>query len=270
MDEKEVRTEQDEAEVDIGTVLAPDEEEVQDEAEFTEETGAKETEPAEPSTETEEESGQDTERAERSVQAEKRRQREAQENALRERIKAEAYRKGLLDAVGKTNPYTGEEIKDDLDVQEFLTMRDIEKRGGDPVGDYRKEVKEKGREKSSKDTDPAERKNDDLTKFMQAYPDIDVNKLLNDARFGQFAGKRIANEGLKDIYDDYLAFTSKFDAKVEAKAQAKAKNVLAKAKASPGSLSGNGDPAPISYDDMSDEEFERVIEKAKRGELKKS
>lgn len=270
MDEKEQTAQTNDEEVEVGEVAAPDGEELQDESEFTEEEGAKETEVAEPSTEEEEESGQDTEEpksaADNAKWAEARRKWDEKEQLIRERIRKDSYREGLLDAVGKVNPYTGEKIEDELDVQEFLTMRDIEKKGGDPLSDYRKAVKEKGR-KNSESKGQGEN-SEAFASFVQEHPDIDVDKLLHDPKFCKFAGKRVAHEDLQDIYNDYLTFTSDIDAKVEKKADAKAKNALAKAKASPGSLSGNGVPATVSYTDMSEEEFNRKLKAVLRGEEK--
>lgn len=69
------------------------------------------------------------------------------------------------------------------------------------------------------------------------------------------------------MYEDYLSFTSEMDVKAEARADAKAKNALAKAKASPGSLTGEDVPA-VSYANMSDEDFDRKLEAVLRGREK--
>ena len=227
-----------------------------------------EAEEAVPSAEVEEESksGQPD-----SIQAEKRKERERREEAIRKRIEKESYRKGLVDAVGGVNPYTKEPIKDDLDVEEFLLMRDIEKNGGDPVTDYAKTAKERQREKTAA-VEGQRNAAADLHKFRQAHPDVDVGRLLSDNRFARFAGSRInAGESLATVYEDYISFTGEVAATAEKKAEIKAKNAVAKKNATPGSLTGSGGEAPkATYDNMSDEAFEREIARAKSGALKKS
>jgi hypothetical protein len=204
--------------------------------------------------------------------AQKRIEREAKEKALREKIARENYQKGLIDAVGGKNPYTGKDMKDSLDVEEFLIMRDIEKNGGDPITDYaeaQKERKRQAQEESNAETAKAEQIQDELRRFKLNYPDVDVSEVLSDKRFAKFAGKRIEKgEGLNDVYADFISFTADIDSEAKQKAEVKAFNANAKRKASPGSLAGNvGEPKTKSYADMSDDELEKAIAKAKRGEL---
>ena len=250
------------------------ESETEQEAEFTD-TGANEDEVADHPTESEDDAVADdaVEEANENKstsQAEKRRQREAKEAEIRKRIEQESYRKGIVDAVGGVNPYTDEEIKDEADIEEYLLMRELEKQGKDPINDYASAVKGKAREKAEKRA-ADEQRVAELTEFSQKYPSVDVAALLNDPRFGKFAGKRVQHETLATIYTDYLEFTQDADATAEKKAQVKVRQAAAKAKSTPGSLTGNGGSLPQkSYDDMTDEEFEREIAKAKAGALKKS
>ncbi|MBR2070404.1 MAG: hypothetical protein IJ981_03155 [Clostridia bacterium] len=196
----------------------------------------------------------------------------AAERRAKERKEAEekAYRRGIIDSLGGKNPYTNEPIEDDADVEEFLTMREIEKKGGDPTYDYAKYVKEKAREKAketAKAQEEASKKewfSNDLAAFIDKHPDVDVDKLIEDKAFQAFAEGKVGNKPLADIYDRYCAIFGN----VEKKAQEKANKMFAKAKASPGSLSG-GETKPLSYYEMSDEDFEKQILRAKRGELKK-
>ena len=246
----------------------------QDEQEALE-VGAEATEVTEPSEAEEESSAEAEEESESgqsdSIQAEKRKERERREEAIRKRIEKESYQKGIIDAVGGVNPYTNEPIKDSLDVEELLLMREIEKNGGDPVADYAKISKERQREKAAA-MEGQSKAAADLNAFRQAHPNVDVSRLLNDSRFSRFAGKRIdAGESLTDVYNDYIAFTGSVAATVEKKAEIKAANKQAKKNASPGSLTGGGGETPkVTYDNMSDEAFEREIVKAKSGALKKS
>ena len=156
-------------------------------------------------------------------------------------------------------------MKDEHDFQEFLTMLEIERNGGDPIEDYRSTLKSKERERVQKQTTENARR-EELEAFGDKYPDVDIDKLLADQRFFRFAGKRLGNETLTDVYEDFVQFDSDFKARVEEKAETKAHNTLAKAKASPGSLSGSGESTRISYADMSDEAFEKKLQRVLRGE----
>jgi hypothetical protein len=240
------------------------------------EVGEKETELADPSEveepeTTEAETEDSTGQAENSFQADKRKERERKEEIIRKRIERESYRKGLIDAVGGVNPYTGEQMTDDLDVEEYLIMRDIAKGGGDPIADYAKTVKNRQREQKTVTESRAKAENT-LNEFRVKHPNVDMSNLLRDERFARFAGKRInSGESLSSVYEDYLAFTADVQERVEKKMEVKARNNQAKAKASPGSLTGGGgDPPKATYSNMSDEAFEKVIAKAKTGALKKS
>ena len=257
------------------------EEFTEESTEETEETGTgeEETELAEPSaednsateeTEDSEQAAAESAAAEKAaIQAQKRREREQKQAEIIAREREKAYQEGILAAVGKKNPYTNEEIKDKTDVEEFLLMREIDVEGGDPLSDYSKRLKQKQRE-AQVAAEVDRKAQDAVTAFTKAYPNVNVGELLQDKRFEKFAGKRVANgEALTDVYKDYKEFTAEMDVVVEKKAAVKAKNVAARAAASPGSLGGGGEPKNVSYADMSDEAFEKYIAKAKRGELKK-
>lgn len=244
-------------------------EQEQDGMEFTD-TGANEEETADPSTDSE--NDENTADAVDKVaenksasQAEKRREREAREQAIREKIERDSYRKGIVDAVGGVNPYTNEAIKDDADIDEYLLMRKLEKEGKDPIEDYASAVKGEKREKAEKAKAESKRV-EELTEFARRYPNVDVATLLQDAKFGKFAGKRVQHESLANVYADYLEFTEGESAEVEKKAAVKAKTAEMKKRSSPGSLVGSGDAAKLSYADMSAEEFNRKLNRVLRGE----
>ncbi len=242
----------------------------QDEEEFTD-TGANEDEAADHPTEeadaTEVEVDKSIEGKKSATQAEKRRAREAKEAEVRKRIEQESYRKGIVDAIGGVNPYTNEEIKDEADIDEYLLMKKLDKAGKDPINDYPSAVKGERREKAEKEK--AEKNHrEELEAFAEKYPDVKISELLQDERFGKFAGKRVQHESLADVYADYLEFTAVKEAEVERKAVVKAKEIEIKKKASPGSLTGSGDVPKLSYADMSDEEFEKAYNEVMRGTRK--
>lgn len=246
------------------------EEEVEEENEESEE--AEESEDSEEFTDDDETEEEDTEekaeedtKQNNSFQAQKRREREARE----EKIKREAFVKGMIEALGGENPYTGEKIEDSADVDEYLMMRDLEKQGHDPVADYHKAVKRKAKETASQEQEEIERKQE-ISEFAEKYPNVDMQRLLSNERFVKFAGKRVGRESLSDIYADYLSFTSEYDAEATRKAEENQRAKSARKKASPGSLTGNGGELPQkTFANMTDDEFEREIAKAKSGAYKR-
>ncbi|MBQ7831807.1 MAG: hypothetical protein IJX30_00585 [Clostridia bacterium] len=246
----------------------------QADAEFTD-NGAEETNAADSSSTDSEDANaaDDSETAKTgqdALQAQKRREREAREAQIRKQIEEDAYRKGIIDAVGNKNPYTGEAITDKSDIEEYFTMRELEKEGKDPIADYPKALRAQRQAKAEAAQKEAQRVKE-VSEFAENYPDVDLATLLSDPAFGKFAGKRVEHESLSDVYRDYLSFVGEVKADTEKKAQVKARQAAAKAKSTPGSLTGNGGSSPIrTYADMSDEEFEQEIAKAKAGALKKS
>lgn len=249
-------------------------EQEQDGMEFTD-TGANEEDIADPSTDSENDENaadavEEVAENKSASQAEKRREREAKEQAIREKIERESYRKGIVDAVGGVNPYTGEKIQDEADVDEYLLMKKLEKEGKDPIEDYAAAVKGEKREKAEKAKAESKRV-EELTEFADKYPSVDVTALLNDAKFGKFAGKRVQYESLATVYADYLEFTQGNEAEVERKAAVKAKVAEMKKRSSPGSLQGDGSRlVDKSVDDMSPAEFESYLKKVKMGAYKKT
>ncbi len=190
----------------------------------------------------------------------------------RERQRREQYLKGIKDALGGVNPYTGEEIEDEADVEDFLLMREIDEEGGDPVNDFFRVKREKRKaevEKAQSEQKNAERKawfNSDRKAFEEKYPDIDVAKLAKNNRFVLFSEGKVGVQPLAKIYEDFLSL----DTTYRQSAERRVKREVAKVKASPGSLTGAGIAPPKSFDEMSDADFERMITAAKAGKLKKS
>jgi hypothetical protein len=48
----------------------------------------------------------------------------------------------------------------------------------------------------------------DLDAFLARHADVDVEKLLDNARFVRFCGSRMGREYLADLYDDFAALVS--------------------------------------------------------------
>lgn len=186
--------------------------------------------------------------------AERRRQyAERQREDELSRVREEVRRQTILDTLGSVNPYTHEPMKDDADIKEFLEMKEIEKRGGDPVGEYAKYHKQIERERSSADAAEATRRErqrraeDERTAFMQAHPDVDLSSLVRDKDFMAFAAGRASGMSLTEIYDGYTEQRRAQEERVEARAKEMAAQMIANAKASPGSAVGEAGATPDVY-----------------------
>jgi hypothetical protein len=261
VEDEEDFTEDNEEFTDSADEDADDEEASEEEDDIETEDESEENKDNNADSNADEESGEEeAEEKTNSYQAQKRREREARE----EKLKKDAFVKGMIEALGGENPYTGEKIEDSADVDEYLMMRELEKQGHDPVADYHKAVKRKAKESVSQAKEEQERKQE-IFEFSEKYPDVDMQTLLSNEKFVRFAGKRVGRESLSDIYADYLSFTSEYDAEANRKAEEKQKEKAARKKASPGSLTGNGDSAKQSYETMSDKAFERKLAAVLRG-----
>ena len=112
------------------------------------------------------------------------------ENARRRReldaAKNEARNKAILDVLGGVNPYTQEPMKDTRDVEEYLTMKEIEKAGKDPVADYSRYQKQRERERDAAIAAEESQKEwyrNDQAEFAKAHPDVNVSELIKNKAF---------------------------------------------------------------------------------------
>ena len=169
-----------------------------------------------------------------------RRRREAERQAELDKARKAARNQAIIDALDGKNPYSGEDIKDSADVEEYLIMKEIKKNGGDPIADYAKHVKTKEREiaaqKAKNDAD-AEWYRKDRENFAAKHPDINISELIKDEHFNKYANGKVGEMPLSDIYEGYIGMVEELRAKAEKNANKKAQQQLANAKASPGSLS---------------------------------
>lgn len=155
----------------------------------------------------------------------------------RQRELTETRNKAIIDALGGKNPYTGGKMTDAEDVTEFLTMREIEKKGGDPVTDYSGHMKQRAREQREKERTEAEQKQwyeKDRADFVAKYPDVNLSALIDDADFADYSGGKVGEVPLAKIYEGYLRMT----ARIEENAKRTAAQMVANGKASPGALTG--------------------------------
>jgi hypothetical protein len=209
----------------------------------------------------EEEKPKKQSKSENAYFAQKRREQEE----IQKRREDEAEKRGLLRALkGTDNPFTGEPIQDQDDVEEYLLMKQAKEAGFDPVSELSKFQKHTAREERKKQESGFDVKAD-VQAFKEKYPDTDINELVADKEFAEFAEPFAQKIPLATIYAQYQLMKSRVDATAKVQAETKYKRKMA----SPGSMTGGADK-PISIDDMSDAEFEAMVMKAKRGELKKT
>ena len=133
--------------------------------------------------------------------------RRAEEEAQKkiEQARKEAYEKGLEQGkiqsyIGKQNPYTGQDIKDNYDVQEYLEMFELDSNGKDPISGYRELQKEKARKEAEEKIKAEEKEKqdnwykDDTKDFVEKYSVEKLQELTKDADFNLFAEGKIGKE----------------------------------------------------------------------------
>lgn len=160
-----------------------------------------------------------------------RRRREAE----RQKEMRDLREKTIIETLNGKNPYTDEPMKDSLDVEEYLTMREIEKNGGDPVNDYPKYRKQKERDAAAKQEQQEKSEEwyrKDTDAFKTEYPGVDIDSLIADEDFRDYAEGKVGQKPLAEIYKGFLKFAGKY----EDKAKERAAQYLANRQASPGAL----------------------------------
>lgn len=191
-----------------------------------------------------------------------------------EQARKEAYEQGLQQGkvqsyIGKQNPYTGKEIKDNYDVEEYLEMYELDSKGQDPIDGYRELQKQKARdeaEKKIKEDEEVKQKKwyeDDTNKFLEKYSSEKLQELSKDEDFNMFAEGKIGHVSLVDIYENYQKLIGKY----EKKSVETAKQLVANNTTTPGAIEEN-ETQDLNWNSMSKEQFEKYIQRAKDGELK--
>jgi hypothetical protein len=169
---------------------------------------------------------------ENAKQAEKRRARESMSMTERDEI--------ILETLGRKNPFTGGDMADSEDVEEYLLQKEISEKGGDPVGDLAAYRKQKAREKRAAEASEVEGKQrmaTELNEFREKFPNVNVQELLRDEDFAEYADGKLGRKTISAVYEAYVNYKNKLTGKqTEAKEEAKAAQANANKKASVGSL----------------------------------
>lgn len=202
--------------------------------------------------------------------------RKAQEDAKKqiEQARKEAYEQGLNQGkvqlyIGRSNPYTGQTIKDEYDVQEYLDMYELDSKGEDPITGYRELQKDKARKEAEEKVKAEEQSKqekwyqDDTKDFVEKYSAEKLQELGKDEDFNLFANGKIGKVPLAQIYEDYQKLINKY----EKKSVETAKQIVANNSTTPGAIEDT-EVQDLDWNSMSSEQFEKYIQKAKDGELK--
>lgn len=201
--------------------------------------------------------------------AEKQTKQQNAEYAKRRREKEQkatldSYNRGVIEALGGVNPFTGDPLNSESDIEEYKLMREILASGGDPILDYHKYAKKNSTERMERESKQA-RQQKDLEDFENKYPSK-LQDLTQDANFAKFAKGKVGSVPLTQVYEEYESLKSFF----MDEARKKYEQISANANASPNSLTENESLKPKSISDMSDEEFEIFKQNALDGKYKKS
>ena len=191
-----------------------------------------------------------------------------------EQARKEAYEQGLKQGkvetyIGRQNPYTGETIKDNFDVQEYLDMFELDSKGKDPISGYRELQKQKAREeaeqriKADEEAKQQQWYQNDTKEFLEKYPSEKLQELMKDPDFNLFANGKIGKVPLSQIYEDYQKLIGKY----EKKSVETAKQIVANNSVTPGAME-EAEPKSLNWNTMPKKEFEKYIQRAKDGELK--
>lgn len=196
--------------------------------------------------------------------AELRRQQEAEE--LRKKELRQSFNKGVIEGIGGKNPYTNQVINDDIDLQEYLDMKQLVDSGKDPVADYPAFLKEKVRQEQQllEQKQMSDKKAQEfIEEFNQKYPGK-FKQVWDDPAFQDYAeGKLDGKRSLVTVYEGYLKL-------IGAQAEIIADRKIVKAQSSPGSLADAGVPTTAKdWRTMSPDEFKAFVSKAKRGDFRK-
>ena len=172
------------------------------------------------------------------------------------KAKREAYIEGIKKSTNGVNSFTGQPLKDEVDVEIYETMCEMSEKGLDPVEDYykytaekRRTEKEQLRIQNEKKEQENQKLNGEISDFIKSY----------DAEFEEFSKDLVGAIPLKTIYERFL----KYNAKMEDKAEKLAIKKDARRKSSSGALGKKSKPSS-SILDLSPEEFQKAINEIAR------
>lgn len=165
---------------------------------------------------------------------EARKRRDAEKQAAIKQARVDA----IIEATDGKNPFTGAEMKDADDVEEYLNMRKIQQEGKDPIADYAAWTKQQAKARKAEQEKQEKLKaqvDEDKASFRKAHPDVDLNDLFKNEAFTDYAEGKLGSKPLTQIYDGY----QKLVGGARKAEQEKAAQALANSRATPGSAQNN-------------------------------
>ncbi len=206
--------------------------------------------------------------------------RDAQKNAekaLSDAVKAKEVE--MVKALHKSNPWTGEAIEDEYDVEEFLAMQALADKGEDPMTAYHKQIKankrnaaQAAKEKADSAAQKQTRAQAGLQDFYEKHPDVNVQELFADEDFLKFGKEALETVSLTKVYEAYLPIKNERD-RIAAEQQ-KAAALAANSSVAVGSVTSATDPADSEFftkeqvKKMSPAEIKKNYEKIRASQAK--
>lgn len=197
---------------------------------------------------------------------EERRQARERTRAFSERLNAMSAKRldDFVARMGWVNEYTGQPVKTAAEYDQYQAMRQAAKRGSDPVLAARL---------TEMETRIARYQDREQDEQMQSDPQYgEVYKELRDETMQLLDYCRRSGRGDVDLQSAFGVVLKNNMGRLLEKARGSAQSravrqIAAAAKATPGSLSAGTAPAVQDFATMSDDDFDKQIERALRGEL---
>ena len=157
-----------------------------------------------------------------------------------------AYMEGLKEGIGEVNPWTNEKIEDDVDIEIYRTMKEMEKKGLDPIEDFAKYNAQKMKEQRRAEIEAKQKQLEKQQNVAKEIDDFDAKygkgtaqKFLEDENFKNskylnYLGKL----SLDEVYELYTSTQAETNAKAEEIAVQK-EAIRMSSTGTPGNASGN-------------------------------
>lgn len=157
-----------------------------------------------------------------------------------------AYMEGLKEGIGETNPWTNEKIEDEVDIEIYRTMKEMEKKGLDPIEDFAKynaqKMKEQRRaevEAKQKQAEKQQNVANEIADFDKKYGKGTAQKFLEDENFKNSKYLNyLGRLSLDEVYELYTSTQAETNAKAEEIAVQK-EAIRMSSTGTPGNASGN-------------------------------
>ena len=193
--------------------------------------------------------------------------------ALDDAVKAKEVE--MVKALHKSNPWTGEAIEDEYDVEEYLAMQALANEGKDPMTEYPKQLKaskrtaaQAAKEKAESAAQKQTRAQEGLKEFREKYPDVNVQELFADEDFLKFGKNALEMVSLAGVYEAYLPIKTERDRIQKAAAMAANSSVAVGSVTSATPAADSEFFTPEQVRKMSKEEIHENYEKIRKSQEK--